>query len=114
MEHKRGRPKKDDCDRIQLCAQAVCLEEMLGLEVPCGALFYGKTRRRQDVIFDVRLRGRTRELAAELHAMLDSGRTPAPVLIERCAGCSLNLLCLPKLLTARRSARRYLLRAVRE
>jgi CRISPR-associated protein Cas1 len=52
VEYKRGKPKKDNCDRVQLCAQALCLEEMLDVEIPCGALFYGKTRRRKDVDFD--------------------------------------------------------------
>ena len=52
VEHKHGRPKQKDCDRVQLCAQALCLEEMTGISVPEGALFYGKTRRREDVAFD--------------------------------------------------------------
>jgi CRISPR-associated exonuclease Cas4 len=76
VEHKRGRPKQKDCDRVQLCAQAVCLEEMLGVTVAEGALFYGKTRRREDVAFDAGLRGLTEETALELHRLLDSGITP--------------------------------------
>ena len=56
VEHKRGRAKKENWDRVQLCAQAICLEEMLGTAVPAGALFYGKSRRRQDVVFDAELR----------------------------------------------------------
>jgi len=56
IEYKRGRPKSHDADRVQLCAQALCLEEMLAVLVPAGALFYGKTRRRQDVAFDSPLR----------------------------------------------------------
>ncbi len=56
VEYKRGRPKKDDSDRVQLCAQGMCLEEMLDVEVPCGALFYGKKNRRVEVLFDHVLR----------------------------------------------------------
>jgi len=67
VEHKRGRPKQKDCDRVQLCAQAICLEEMLGAKVLDGALFYGKTRRREDVVFDDGLRRLTEETAIRLH-----------------------------------------------
>ena len=63
VEYKRGKPKADDCDKVQLCAQAICLEEMLDAQIPAGALFYGKTRRRQDVVFDNRLRAKTEETA---------------------------------------------------
>ena len=69
VEYKRGKPKKDNYDKVQLCAQAMCLEEMLDAEVPCGALFYGKTRRRQDVLFDHALRQATEGAAKELHAL---------------------------------------------
>src|SRR4030065_1854829 len=56
VEYKRGKPKMDDCDKVQLCAQAICLEEMLNVEIKSGALYYGRTRRRDDVVFDEKLR----------------------------------------------------------
>ena len=97
VEYKRGRPKAHDADRVQLCAQALCLEEMLGTSVPAGALFYGKTRRREDVVFDRSLRELTERTAARLHEMIRSGRTPPPVYEEKkCGRCSLVNLCLPK------------------
>lgn len=97
VEYKRGAPKPHDADRVQLCAQALCLEEMLGVPVPSGALFYGETRRRLDVAFDDDLRRRTAELAAELHALLAEGRTPPPEPGPKCQSCSLKDACLPDL-----------------
>jgi CRISPR-associated exonuclease Cas4 len=79
VEYKRGKPKKDNYDKVQLCAQAMCLEEMLDAEIPCGALFYGKTRHRQDVLLDHALREATETAAKELHALFGSGLTPKPV-----------------------------------
>lgn len=112
VEYKRGRPKKHDADRVQLCAQAVCLEEMLGTPVPAGALFYGRTRRRLDVPFDGRLRQLTRETAKRLHALIASRRTPAAVREPKCDSCSLLNICLPDAMGPRRSATRYLERAL--
>jgi CRISPR-associated exonuclease Cas4 len=65
VEYKRGRQKANDCDHVQVCAQALCLEEVMGLDIPEGALFYGKTRRRKTVRFDDKLRARTKGLAEE-------------------------------------------------
>lgn len=96
VEYKHGRPKVDDCDRVQLCAQAMCLEEMLGREIPAGAIFYGKPRRREEVAFDQTLRERTREAVMELRALMDSGRTPPPSEGPWCKSCSLLDVCLPK------------------
>ena len=67
VEYKRGKPKKDNCDKVQLCAQALCLEEMLGVNIVGGALFYGKIKRRVDVIFDAGLRSETIKLSESLH-----------------------------------------------
>jgi CRISPR-associated exonuclease Cas4 len=108
VEHKRGRPKQKDCDRVQLCAQALCLEEMLGIKVGAGALFYGKTRRREDVVLDDRLRGLTEKSAADLHRLIDAGVTPRAVYGKRCRSCSLIDRCLPKVSSSGRSVRRYL------
>lgn len=114
VEYKRGRPKGPDCDRVQLCAQALCLEEMVGVEIPCGALFYGKIRRREDVLFDSTLRQKTEEVAAKTRVLIESGRTPAPVYGKRCESCSLVAECLPKLVEKRPSVKRYLERIVEE
>ncbi len=114
VEYKRGKPKKGNYDKVQLCAQAMCLEEMLDTEIPCGALFYGKTRRRQDVLFDHALRLETEDAAEELHALFESGLTPKPVYQKKCESCSFINLCLPKTLEGRRSASDYLLNALKE
>lgn len=108
VEHKRGRPKQKDCDRVQLCAQAICLEEMLGAKVPDGALFYGKTRRREDVVFDDGLRRLTEETAIRLHDLIGSGTTPRAEYAKKCESCSLIQLCLPKVSGGKRSVQRYL------
>ena len=108
VEYKRGRLKKDNCDRVQLCAQAICLEEMLDTSIPDGALFYGKTRRRQDVRFDDELRMETENAAARLHAMIRSGKTPPPVYTSRCKSCSFLETCKPEALGKKRSVKRYL------
>lgn len=97
VEYKRGKAKKDDSDRAQLCAQALCLEEMLGVAVPAGALFYGETRRRLDVAFDARLRGRTEALAQELHTLMAARVTPQAEYEAKCDRCSLIEICMPKL-----------------
>lgn len=98
VEYKRGRAKKHDADRVQLCAQALCLEEMLDVAVPEGALFYGASRRRQQVTFDKSLREGTRNTAEEVHALMQKGATPPPPRnTEMCAACSLQEQCLPRL-----------------
>lgn len=107
VEYKRGQPKLNDCDRIQLCAQALCLEEMLCLDIPDGALFYGVTRRRVGVIFDDPLRAIVAKGAARLHEIVTRGITPRAVREPKCDNCSLIDLCLPDALSTRRSATRY-------
>lgn len=109
VEYKRGRPKFTPIDAVQLCAQALCLEEMLQLSIPDGALFYGETRRRQDVAFDEALRNETLRLVAATRAMIVNGLTP-PALYEprKCQACSLLRLCQPR--AATRSASAHLAR----
>src|SRR3989338_9473354 len=92
--YKRGRKKPDNRDNVQLCAPALCLEEMLGVSIPCGAIYYGKERHRTDVEFDEALRKETEETAARLRRLIDSGRTPPPVYEEKCDTCSLMGICL--------------------
>jgi CRISPR-associated exonuclease Cas4 len=111
VEYKRGRPKKHQADEVQLCAQALCLEEMLGTAVPAGALFYGETRRRLDVAFDPALRLVTEQAAARMHEIIASRVTPRPVHEPKCDQCSLLEICMPAAPSS--SARRYLDRALR-
>lgn len=114
VEYKRGKPKKDNSDKVQLCAQALCLEEMLDVEVTSGALFYGKTRHRQDVVFDDGLRSETEETAARFHRLFERGKTPKPVYTKKCDSCSMKSLCLPKTVNKAKSIERYLLDATGE
>jgi CRISPR-associated exonuclease Cas4 len=110
VEYKRGKPKKDHCDRVQLCAQALCLEEMLEQAIPEGALFYGQKHRRQPVLFDEELRRITRETASSLHELIDSQQTPPPVYNKRCISCSFVDICLPRAMAKKRSVTSYLKR----
>lgn len=96
VEHKRGRPKPHQADEVQLCAQAICLEEMLETSVPEGALFYHQPRRRTGVTFDAELRQRTEQLARQLHELLAGTTTASPDPGRKCSGCSLRDVCLPE------------------
>lgn len=97
VEYKRGAPKEHDADQLQLCAQAICLEEMLCCTITEGALFYGETRRREPVLFDDQLRTRVSELCTQMHQLFRRGMTPPPTKARNCGACSLKELCLPKL-----------------
>lgn len=98
VEYKKGRPHKGtDADDVQLCAQALCLEEMLDVSIPEGALFYGEARRRRVVVFDEVLRKRTEEVALAVRSLLESGVTPLPQELPWCNACSLNVWCMPEL-----------------
>ncbi len=108
VEYKRGKPKRHRADEVQLCAQGLCLEEMLDASILEGALFYGRTRRRQSVAFDEELRALTRDAAARLHLLFDSGRTPRAEFGPKCYDCSLIELCCPT--AGARSASAYLRR----
>ena len=112
VEHKRGRPKRNSADLVQLCAQAICIEEMLACRIEAGALFYGKTRRRLDVAFDEGLRAKTTETASNLHELLNSGKTPQARYEKKCESCSLFSMCMPKVTGVRRSVQRYIARAI--
>lgn len=96
VEYKRGRPKAHRADEVQLCAQAMCLEEMLETPVPEGALFYGAERRRKTVLFDDELRTLTERLAVDTRRTLASGETPpAEHDSRKCGACSLREVCQP-------------------
>ena len=108
VEHKRGRPKAHRADAVQLCAQALCLEEMFGLSVPQGALFYGETRKRQPVAFDDELRALTAGTAAATRAMIAAARTPPPRFGPGCRRCSLAGDCRPQRLEKPPAVQRWL------
>jgi CRISPR-associated exonuclease Cas4 len=108
VEYKRGKPKANRCDEVQLCAQALCLEEMLRVEIAEGVLFYGQSRRRQAVRLDAELRRLTETTITRVHELLESGATPLADYAKKCEQCSLAIACLPKSCTASRSVRKYL------
>lgn len=95
VEYKRGRPKVADCDRIQLCAQGLCLEEMLSRPVGKGALWYWQTRHREVINFDDALRQKTLQIIASVRSLFISGETPKAKFEKKCKACSLLDLCNP-------------------
>lgn len=101
VEYKRGRRKPEMAYCVQLCAQALCLEEMLGGLIPAGALYHAKSRHRQVVTFDDALRTRTWNRIHELHRLMEAGKTPPPVFGPKCKFCSLAGKCMPKLQPSR-------------
>lgn len=109
VEYKRGRPRAHRADEVQLCAQALCLEEMLSVDVLQGALFYGKTRRRKNVTFDAALRALTLDIVAAVRDQIERRCTPAAdYSAARCDACSLLELCQPRKLPAQRDVRAWL------
>ena len=96
VEYKRGSSKANDADRLQLCAQALCLEEMLGADVPIGFLYYGETRSREKVEFDESLCALVGSMVEEMHALYRRRHTPRVKPFSACRSCSLNDLCLPR------------------
>jgi CRISPR-associated exonuclease Cas4 len=97
VEHKVGPRKAHHADEVQLCAQAICLEEILGVKVPKGALFYQASRRRQEVSFTEELRAEVAQVVAEVRALLSQTQLPPPVADARCRDCSLVEICMPYL-----------------
>jgi CRISPR-associated exonuclease Cas4 len=112
VEYKRGRAKPGDWDRVQLCAQAVCLEEMLGVAVPLGAIYYDQPRKRERVEIDDPLRGRTKAAATRAREIIALGILPQAEEGPRCRRCSLASICLPEV--SKRSIRNYLSSIERE
>ena len=108
VEYKHGRRKANRCDEIQLCAQAMCLEEMLQTSIAEGALYYGKPRRRTSVKFDEPLRAETEQFAARLHQLIGSGRIPPAVYEPKCRRCSLIEECMPAVTDGSRGVAQYM------
>lgn len=103
VEYKRGKPKPSNWDKIQLCSQAICLEEMKGIEITEGALWYGQTRHREIVPFSTALRAETLQAITDVKQLLSSGLTPAPQYGKHCKACSLLAICQPQLFQKDRS-----------
>lgn len=114
VEYKRGRAKPDNCDRVQLCAQSICLEEMVETQVSQGALFYGKPRRREQVEFSEKLRAETEHAATELHRLFESRQTPKAEYSKKCKSCSLYTVCMPKTTSVNKDIEHYLAKAKEE
>jgi len=113
VEYKKGKPKEHQADELQICAQAMCLEDMLLCEIPFGYLYYGEPRRRTKVDFTPELRETVRKMAAEMHQHYARGYTPKSKPGKHCKACSLADLCLPKL-CQNRSAKEYINRHLTE
>lgn len=96
VEYKRGKSKECDADRLQLCAQAICLEEMLAASIRCGCLYYGATHSREKVLFDGRLRKTVCEISEEMHSLYARQHVPKVKQSSRCHSCSLSDVCTPK------------------
>lgn len=107
IEYKHGQSKTVDADRLQLCAEAMCLEEMLSCEIVEGALFYQRTRRRERVELTEELRGTVVAMVQEMHQLFSRGHTPRVKPRKACSACSLKDICLPELLKAK-SAEQYI------
>ena len=97
VEYKRGTVKENNADELQLCAQAVCLEEMFQMDIPEGFLYYGENRRRHQVEFTSELRSEVERTTDKMHEMFRRGHTPGAKPSKQCKSCSLENLCLPKL-----------------
>lgn len=113
VEYKRGKPKDHQADELQLCAQAMCLEEMLCCAIPQGALFYGETRRRMEVHFTQILRSQVHTMLKEMHQLYSRRYTPKVKPSKGCSACSLKEVCLP-ILMRKKHAATYLRQAMEE
>lgn len=113
VEYKRGSPREDTGDTLQLCGQAMCLEGMLCCEIPEGALYYGEIRRRVRVAFTQELRSQVCSLLEEMHQLYRRGYTPKVKPTKSCNACSMKELCLPRLMKSR-SVSAYLKDALEE
>ena len=113
VEYKRGSPREDTGDTLQLCGQAMCLESMLCCDIPEGALYYGEVRRREKVAFTPELRNQVRQMLAEMHELYRRGYTPKVKPTKSCNACSMKDLCLPRLMKTR-SVSAYLREAMEE
>lgn len=110
IEYKRGKPKNIDCDKVQVTAQSLCLEEMYGILIQDAEIYYGQIKHREKFVLDENLRNHTKNLAHKMHKLYESGITPKAEYKSYCKSCSLMELCMPKILN--KQATNYLKRAI--
>ncbi len=113
VEYKKGQPKEDEADILQVVAQAICLEEMLGCEISKGYLYYGEIRRRIEVSLEEVMRQQVRDAFEEMHRYYEQRYTPKVKRTKACNACSLKEICIPKLMK-NRSAKEYISRRIGE
>lgn len=115
IEYKRGTEKEDNCDAMQICAQAICLEEMTGLSINHGYLFYGRERRRTEIFFSIKLREETKKAFFDIHSLYDRiSKPPKAIFKPKCKSCSLFEYCKPKSIGKRKSANLYIQKVINE
>ncbi len=114
IEYKRGKPKIDERDEVQLCAQVMCLEEMFGLRIADADFYYNEIRRRQNLKITDELRTRVSSLAEEMHNLFRNGITPEAQTGKHCSQCSLVDICIPNLTKKKKPVRSYIGRHVTE
>jgi len=114
VEYKRGKPKIDECDEVQLCAQAMCLEEMFGVRIPTADFYYNEIRRRVHLRITDELRCTVRTLSDEMHDLFAKGITPVADASRNCRSCSLVDVCFPKLTKKKQPVDSYIRRHVRD
>ena len=113
VEYKRGKPKQNRCDEIQLCAQVMCLEDMLGCEITDSQIFYGQKQHRYDIEIDDTLRELTLQTTSDLHTLIATGKTPSAQYSKKCQNCSLNEICMPKSAGEGKSVANYISESIK-
>lgn len=108
VEYKRGKPKADLCDEVQLCAQAYALEEAYNIAIDKGYIYYGEIRHRHEVVFTNELREQTITFARRMHELFETGTTPKPIWFSGCKSCSLHDICMPRMDTCSESVNDYI------
>ena len=114
VEYKRGKPKKNKCDEVQLCAQALCLEEMLNTYIYQAAFFYGRPRKRHIVMIDEPLRQLTKRLIVKMHGLNESGITPRAQYSKKCDRCSLVSQCMPRVTGIEKKVSAYIKKSIQD
>jgi CRISPR-associated exonuclease Cas4 len=114
VEYKRGKPKANNSDVVQLCAQALCLEEMLGVAIPEGALYYGQPRKRSPIVLNQAVRQETIALIHKLHQLYEERKTPTVRYSKKCDNCSLVAVCMPKITGVQKKVKQYIESSVQE
>ncbi|MEE9394134.1 MAG: CRISPR-associated protein Cas4 [Planctomycetota bacterium] len=113
VEYKRGKPKEHRADEVQLCAQAMCIEEHFEIAISEGSLYYGQTKRRTEVDFDEGLRDLTKSVARDFHNLVKNRETPRAEPGAKCTNCSLLEICVPSAVEHQNAASRYIRNSVR-